>query len=516
MIETDDETPAQSEPRLRFHSRRKLREAWSRGLLDADVMNEAVVFMDELGVADGSAAVLEGEAWVDELQGWLDRMPSRYAGDSVRKMAQHAVRFYRWLVSKELAWVDVTEDLLAEYAEFRDAARRPGSWPQEECYLMALFDWLSDPQNLQRVYERSPWPMWKTGTRRRSRLRPGPPTLSSKVRMLDNEEWKWFRHVGVAGRAPGAERPLGSALPPRFPARDLALVDLMVTSGLRLSDVRLLLIDEIPQPPERQRERPWPNTMLFVGASRAKTRGGWVPFLPEVGDAIWSWWESPMRRAIVEAAQPNLRRQLRAGLLFVVDEVRDDRGLMTFSGEYLGRGVSYSANTLPREAAAAAVRLSGKRVEPLTIWQTDANGCAPLSDTSIRQGIFDEATLRVVSCEGHPFGPDLQRRQRRDDGDWAVLGGVQPHMLRHTAAVNWYVDLMLEVKRRLRDPDVVEAHSHLPSAGPFDPMFYVRKWLRHVDASTTMAYQTWVHRNDWPSGRGLGDGVRHLIVGGRW
>ena len=84
-------------------------------------------------------------------------------------------------------------------------------------------------------------------------------------------------------------------------------------------------------------------------------------------------------------------------------------------------------------------------------------------------------------------------------------------MLRHTAAVNWLVDLTLESRRRtgVRKP---VRHRNLPSAGPFDPMFFVRTWLRHVTVDTTLQCQTWVHRQDWPADRQLGGGVAALVT----
>jgi hypothetical protein len=86
-------------------------------------------------------------------------------------------------------------------------------------------------------------------------------------------------------------------------------------------------------------------------------------------------------------------------------------------------------------------------------------------------------------------------------------------MLRHTAAVNWLVDLTLENRRRERELRGASVrHYNLPSSGCFEPMHYVRTWLRHVNESTTRLYQTWVRRHDWPPERALGAGARDLIA----
>lgn len=490
--------------RLVAHSRLALREARGAGLLDDDMYAEADALMDELGVVDGAPVVMDGDGWVVELQGWLDRMPRRYAASTRRRYAQHALRLFTHLQDRGLTFADVDAELLASWAQHRQSGRSGSSWTQEEQALMGLFGWLASPDNPDRVFEVSPWPLWRSGARVTSRLAARPSSLSRRVRMLDDVEWGWFRNVGLAGGAAGA------ALAPRFPQRDVALGDLLVTTGLRLNEARLLLIDEIPQPGSRQRQQSWPNTMLFAGGARAKTRGGWVPFVPEVGDRIWDWWESPARQAMVRAAQPTLCHRLNAGLLFVVEETVADRGRLTFGGRWLGREVWWTADTMPWQPAAAAVRVEAGRVVPLTIWQTDVNGGQPMSASALR-ALFAEATVRVTGCDGHPLGDDLLRARRQPDGGSRVVGGVSPHMLRHTAAVNWLVELTLESRRRAGQLQPVR-HHNLPSAGPFDPMFYVRTWLRHVTVDTTLQYQTWVHRQDWPADRRLGAGVAALVA----
>ncbi|MGW3507082.1 hypothetical protein [Streptomyces sp. NPDC000994] len=489
------------------HSRLALRKAWASGLLDERTYTEAAAMMDELGVRDGAMIAYEGGNQLADLQQWLDQMPLKFSASTRHRYAKHAGRLYEHIVGLGLTLGDVDGNLLRGWAQQRQQGRNPKTWDPEQVALMSLFRWLASPANPARLFESSPWPMWISGSRETSAVDSGPYTLSADVRMLDATEWMWLRNVGLAGRCAGPD-----TLPPRYPERDTALGDLMVTTGMRVGEARCLLIDEVPQPSLVQRSRPWPNTILFAGGERAKTRGGKVPFLPEVGDRLWAWWESSVRQAIVEAAQPTLRKRLRAGLLFVVEEVRSDKGMCTFSGQWLGRAATWSADTLPSDAAEAAVRVVGSRIEPLTLWQTDANGGGPMSTTALRD-VFDEATVRVAGTVGHPFGPDLLR-YRAEPGrarPRQVVGGVTPHMARHTAAVNWLVDLTLENERRARG-EVSTRHHNLPSSGPLRPMHYVRTWLRHLSESTSQLYQTWVHRQDWPQARTLGSGVRDLVA----
>lgn len=488
--------------RLVTHSRLHLREAWAAGLLDEEQYQEAARLMDELGVPDGAQIAFEGDTWAEDLQSWLDRMPLRYSTATRKKFGGHAAQFLDSLAASGKTLSEVDEDHIRSWAQTRQKGRAAGTWAKEEQALMMFLGWMSDPSNPRRVFEASPWPVWKTGARTTSAVSKKASTLTPRVRMLDDEEWRWFRNVGLAGRG----LPEG-ALAPRYPDRDTVLGDLLVSTGARIGEARCLLIDEVPQPAAAQRALPWPNTMLFLGGARAKTRGGRVPFLPEVGDRLWEWWESPVRQAIVESAQESLRRRLRAGTLFVVEEVSLTKSIHTFKGSWLGADVQWSADALPTEAAEAAVRVEGSRITPLTLWQTDANGGGPMSGTALRN-LFAEATVRVASHPAHPLGDDLVRWERRN-GVKVATGGITPHMMRHTAAVNWLVELTLEVRRRGTAAGV--RHVNPPSSGAFDPMLYVQQWLRHTEGATTQQYQTWVNRHDWPEGRSLGSGIAALV-----
>jgi len=125
--------------------------------------------------------------------------------------------------------------------------------------------------------------------------------------------------------------------------------------------------------------------------------------------------------------------------------------------------------------------------------------------------VFDEATVRAAATPGSPLADHLLRWRGSPAGPRTLLGGVSPHALRHTAAVNWLVELVLENQRRAAGAPPAGTAAHLPGTGVFDPMFYVRGWLRHVDESTTRLYQTWVHRQDWPQTHALGQGVVALV-----
>lgn len=84
-----------------------------------------------------------------------------------------------------------------------------------------------------------------------------------------------FLRVGVQGLDPYEDVPLPDDWPvpaPLLPTRDVALAGLMVAAGTRVSEARLVLIDEVPA---ETTKRPWPSLwMRFVTyLLRRKRRG---------------------------------------------------------------------------------------------------------------------------------------------------------------------------------------------------------------------------------------------------
>lgn len=363
-----------------------------------------------------------------------------------------------------------------------------------------------------RVFDRNPWPMWRTARGERSALRRPPDTLPPMPRFLDDDELRHFLLAGIQGVAPGTGAALGDewlVASPLLPDRDLVFASLIVATGARMTEARRVLVDEIPTDPAR---RPWPSVWMRLGGERAKTRGGEVPFDPEVGRLIGQWYRSEARVDMIDRAQPHLDELRRSGRLFVVDDaVKAANGEITWRGKWLGLGRRFTTTTLSRQAAHHAVRIIDGRIEPLTLWQDWRSGGLPVSPDAF-EGIFREASHRAAADPACPFAEHLKPIVTIDgQGRGRTRGGVTAHLLRHNAAVRWMVEL--EQERRRRDGGQGSRARGLPP-GSFNSLLMVQTWLRHRCYSTTVRYQTCYLSRRWVE-RALGESLRLALKPGR-
>ena len=375
---------------------------------------------------------------------------------------------------------------------------------------MSLFRFCSEDDEA-RVFARNPWPLWRTAGGERSALRRPADTLASTPRFLDDDELRYFVLAGMQGLDPatGAKLPVDwPTAAPLVPDRDVAFASLLVATGARMNEARLVLIDEVPT--ERP-NHPWPSVWTRLGGERAKTRGGEVPMDPMAAELIGRWYRSESRREMVDRAQPRLEQLRQSGGLFVVDATSKSAiGEVTWRGRWMGRARRFTTTTIPRRAAEHAVRVVDGRIEPLTVWQGWRSGGLALSPDAF-EDVFGEASRRAAAHPACPFGEHLRPTSDRDrHGRIRHRGGIGAHMLRHTAAVRWLVELEQELVRRrgeggLRTPG-------LPP-GTFNTLLLIQAWLRHRRYSTTERYQTCYLSRRWVE-RTLGDSIRLALTPG--
>ena len=200
------------------------------------------------------------------------------------------------------------------YAEQRRHEVAAATWAPEEAALMSLFRFCTDgDESGWRLFDRNPWPLWRTARGERSAVRRPADTVPNLPKFLDDDELAHFLSVGVRGVDPCTGMPLPGSWPvaePLVPERDAAFVSLLLATGARMSEGRLVLIDEIPTDPGR---RPWPSIWMRLGGERAKTKGGEAPFHEDVGRIIGAWYRSNARADMVDRAQQNLARLRAAG-----------------------------------------------------------------------------------------------------------------------------------------------------------------------------------------------------------
>jgi len=494
-----------------YLDRHRLDAAVGGGRLGDDWAVWARKAMDDSGLPDGLPLLFVDGELFEPAWRWQRSMPLATAASTRRRYTNDVRRLVEFLTERGRPFASLTATDVKAYALERSSRTAASTWKVEEAALMSFLRFCTEGDGTSwRVFRTNPWPLWRTARGARSALRRPPDTVPAVPRFLDDDELRWFLVAGVEGRHPTTGEPLrGGPVPaPLFARRDLALAAFLVTTGARIGEARLVLVDEIPVEPARH---PWPSVWLRLGGERAKTRGGEVPFDPSVGTLVGLWYRSTERADLVDRAQPRLGGLLRSQRLFVVEETsRASNGELCWLGRWEGRRRRFSATTLTRAAAAAAVRLVDGRIEPLTLWQGPRSGGLPISADAIEH-VFAEATLRAAVVSGCPFGEHLKPRSVvRPDGRRRRAGGITAHLLRHSAAVRWMVEL--EQERRRRDQGAGTRTPGLPPGG-FNSLLLVQTWLRHRSHETTLRYQTCYLSRRWLE-RTLGDGLRLALATG--
>lgn len=268
------------------------------------------------------------------------------------------------------------------------------------------------------------------------------------VKFLTEDQLRLFLNCGLRGDAPA-----DPATPPAYPERDYAFGLVLATTGLRREEGALLLDAEIPQPEGMPSGGVWPFTRYGKGG-RPRT----VYVTLELVRAI-DLYRSTEREAIIQAAQPRLRRLRRAGELFLVDRLTADR---MGKPRLVADGHQMLAERLDNERRDRVVRVRDDgTLEPLALFL--GRGGLPLS-IKYWNAIFNDAHTRVSAL-------------RHDACPPAHLA-VSPHVLRHSFAVRMLSALMREGRDRSGDP------YHLLA----NPVLTVMQLLGHGSVETTQLY----------------------------
>jgi integrase len=429
---------------------------------------ETVAVFDRLGLPDGFPFVLDDDGRADGChflnQYLLDAWDQRaFALDSVRRFhiynlgrflrslrasradahaANARVSTEQWLAENGEPKVDLTDATRHDLVAYRDARAlllEPSSLRTEMGCISAFYRYAH-----QRGWiATDPVPRW--GQANRNTLLPR--TRRARVeKFLSEAQTRHFLEAGLRGDGPVTD---GA---PAFPERDYVFGLLLATTGLRREEAGLLLDGEIPTLP----------LMPPSGVDRLVRRGKGgvsrsVYVTTELVSAL-TLYRNVERPAIIEAAQPRLRRMRREGQLFVVDDVTVRNGALML------RRVKANiiAERLPDEDRARAVHvLPDGRIEPLGLFL--ARGGLPPAIAYWNE-IFADARDRV-DAYGSADRPPAHIT-------------VAPHTMRHTFAVRMLAALMREGEDRANDPYFLLVN----------PLLTVQQLLGHASVETTQQY----------------------------
>lgn len=354
---------------------------------------------------------------------------------------------HQWLLDHGEPKLDPAHARRSDLVEFRTQRQgevRDSTLRTQMGYLSAFFTYALEVGWI----DRSPIPMWAG----RNTLLPRGRT-QRHARFMSPAQTRHFLTAGLRGQ--GAT----DADAPTYPERDYVYGLLLATTGLRREEGALVLNNEIP------RTEAFPGNGIYPFARTGKKGVTRTIYLTaEVAHEI-DFYRSAERTPLVTAAQPHLRRRLRAGDLIRLEPADDLRGQ-------------------------PAVRRHGRVIPTTALRDDERRHAVYVTD----EGHVDPAVL-LLSRRGFPpalrhwnalFVQARDRVHAGGDPDRPPAHiAVTPHTLRHTFAVRTLALLMSEGRRRTGDPYELLAN----------PVETVKELLGHANLSTTHQYlyaaQTW-------------------------
>lgn len=328
-----------------------------------------------------------------------------------------------------------------------------GTWDREVSAQNRFFRW----QVSQGHIRQSPIPQ-------RER-RPGPPHIQrsslttaatyshdarrDRVQWLPAASYREWRDVGLRGYS-------GSGLPDpffrgRWAARNATFADLMVRTGMRLTEQASLLASEIPPTRAHGYGRFWlAEAVAKWGSAR------WV-YVPAGVCRDLDEYMRVDRRAAVDAARARGQYESVAGAVV-------DPGSGTVTAHSRGGVVSRGrvTNLTPSERARLLVETE-EGLEPASLWLTEHG--TPVSVATWKD-LFRQANER---CSEHGIGVR-----------------AHAHMLRHTFAVLTLEQLQRGHIAKLADQEPAQRAHYVRVFG--DPLDWVRRRLGHRSVTTTQIY----------------------------
>ncbi len=279
-----------------------------------------------------------------------------------------------------------------------------------------------------------------------------------ETKFLTMDAYLFFRDVGLRGRLPGGAE--DAAFCGRNGERNATFAELLVTTGLRLTEANSLVLPELPAIRE-----PVPKSAPFLLASSTakgqKSRKIYVP--TRIVRQITSYEEIERANAIARGHQAGVYERWPHPLRVI----NASRRTWIVQGGDGTTTLSVSRLTPQVRRSALLCRADGTIEAPMNLWLTE-QGTHMTSDTW--EAIFAQASARC--CR---LGYELY---------------VTPHMLRHTFAVHMLAQLIRAqvgvLFERPPDDPSVRADAYRRLAG--DPLRTLQKLLGHATITSTYIY----------------------------
>lgn len=265
-----------------------------------------------------------------------------------------------------------------------------------------------------------------------------------QIQWLSAAEYRTWRDVGVRGFTP-AGLP-DDSFRGRWATRNALFCDVMVRTGLRLTELASLTVLDVPQDTGAKYQRLWLPAAVAKG-----------------GSARWVYLPRHLVRQLDEYRRFDRGESLGGG--HVPASLDEDAWVVKESGR---AATTLSGRTArveqlgPRDRA--RLRIPGERgLEPASWWLSEAG--RPIA-AATWQNVFRNANRR---CAQH-----------------RVALRVHPHMLRHTFAVTTLEQLQRGHIAELRQLDPANRSHYVRVFG--DPVDWVRRLLGHRSITTTQIY----------------------------
>lgn len=425
----------------------------------------ALRVLDRYGLPDGYPFVLEDDGSIRGcrhlnlylLDAWGQRGLSL---ETIRKTQfRFLIRFLLFLRARHLStdspnspphhsvhWdeipldlTDATRDDLFAYRAYRLGTGIKASTLNNELAALSAF--------YRYAVERSwitadPVPRW--GVRKRNTL-----VIATREQRIEKfltlPQAKHFLDIGLRGDGVVVRRPA-------YPERDYSFGLLMLSTGMRREEAGNVLDCELSP----LGEMPSSGVTSFRRTGKYRvTRDIYTTTELLNGMHLYRTAERP---AILAAAQPSLRRRLRAGHLLIVDRISSSRG----QASLLVSGRSIPCTSFNMEDRRRAVRIADDgTIEPLALFLSRIG--LPLH-VDYWDHLFADARRRV-HANGSPLRPPAHVN-------------VTPHTMRHTFAVHCLSELIRSSQGKALDPYALIKN----------PVETVRQLLGHASIETTQKY----------------------------